>query len=956
MPIKVLNEFLPPADEEKLGAIIVGDTLEVDSEGILEIDTTSVLGKYYSNCITEIPQIVKLELNGTTLTLKAGSKAYIPAGANNTFNEYNVTEDIIWSQETTLSGNYFLCLYSNNDALSIELLSGMSGNTFPENPSDTQKFYKSNENLMYRYNGERTTWYPAEISIPLAIINLNNGIVQSIQQIFNGASYFGHHAFIYPNIKGASPNGINDKGGVTSVDIKTTDIIVYDLATNSTPTYNNAFLVLADNNVTYRCYYKTVEKQAELMETSELLQYVYETNKDYCWNSSTTSYDTRRVIPFIEISLKNSIVTYFKILQPMRLATTDDKNDDNSHFLFDFKWADHTPNKLSWLRADTFSWQDGNIYNAAYNHLVSEGGDNISSWVVRSETIGSYTVSYRLAADGHKIAMPDQETTIQNIYESAGVAWYYILDEVNHRFKLPRTKFAFTGLRDGVGRYVAPGVPNVTDTLINHWRDYSNHYSLTTTNNAFYNKGMNTTKTSYPNVAGNSGGSYTGDNVLGFDLSRGNSIYGASNTVQPPATQMYLYAYIGYTDLDQLQKAEINIEAVTTNSINRVNTATEEGITRLNTDSNALNNTQIANCITEIPQDIKMELYDDNGTSRLKIKAGSKLYIPNGFKQDGTTRNFTQLTIETDIISNSATGTKTCFVTIDTERHQIFVSVPTTNCGSGNTNPTTGSGYYYNLTTNIIDYHSAETYEGRTYAFPLGIVEITSGAVTSIKQIFNGFGYIGSTIFALPGIKVLAPDGRNENGSLKNYESTVQYITLRTFTGIDKGLIALVCTNNSLGVGNYTYSEEENYIYINSTVYDKRCLVGSYTAGENGAILNFYTKKALKVLDSSEADYVIKTQRPTSANSYTWYRLYKSGWVEQGGHAVVLSSSGVQINLPITMQDEKYVITHSIGVPASYSSSLQVYINSGRTTSYFVAKSPNNTPTIDWEVQGFANI
>jgi hypothetical protein len=30
-------------------------------------------------------------------------------------------------------------------------------------------------------------------------------------------------------------------------------------------------------------------------------------------------------------------------------------------------------------------------------------------------------------------------------------------------------------------------------------------------------------------------------------------------------------------------------------------------------------------------------------------------------------------------------------------------------------------------------------------------------------------------------------------------------------------------------------------------------------------------------------DYVVDFQAPTSANNYTWYRKYKSGWVEQGG-------------------------------------------------------------------------
>ena len=30
-------------------------------------------------------------------------------------------------------------------------------------------------------------------------------------------------------------------------------------------------------------------------------------------------------------------------------------------------------------------------------------------------------------------------------------------------------------------------------------------------------------------------------------------------------------------------------------------------------------------------------------------------------------------------------------------------------------------------------------------------------------------------------------------------------------------------------------------------------------------------------------DYVVAYQAPSAANNYTWYRKYKSGWIEQGG-------------------------------------------------------------------------
>ncbi len=40
--------------------------------------------------------------------------------------------------------------------------------------------------------------------------------------------------------------------------------------------------------------------------------------------------------------------------------------------LFTWQWADHKLNDVQWLRADTFSWQSGAVYQAAYQHLVDD--------------------------------------------------------------------------------------------------------------------------------------------------------------------------------------------------------------------------------------------------------------------------------------------------------------------------------------------------------------------------------------------------------------------------------------------------------------------------------------------------------------------------------------------------------------------------------------------------------
>ena len=193
--------------------------------------------------------------------------------------------------------------------------------------------------------------------------------------------------------------------------------------------------------------------------------------------------------------------------------------------LFDVKWADHILNDVQWLRADTFSWQSGAVYQAAYQHLA----DDIDGKTLQSETVAGTTIQFYLADDGHKICPDTEESNVTAIYNATGVAWYYIIDTANTRFKLPRTQFAFTGIRSGVGAFVEAGLPNITGTFNQAaWANIVATGAFRTTSNSGKCSSGNDSKP-------------TGT----FDASRCSSIYGNSDTVQPKATEMYLYFYVG---------------------------------------------------------------------------------------------------------------------------------------------------------------------------------------------------------------------------------------------------------------------------------------------------------------------------------------------------------------------------------------------------------------------------
>lgn len=98
-------------------------------------------------------------------------------------------------------------------------------------------------------------------------------------------------------------------------------------------------------------------------------------------------------------------------------------------------------------------------------------------------------------------------------------------------------------------------------------------------------------------------------------------------------------------------------------------------------------------------------------------------------------------------------------------------------------------------------------------------------------------------------------------------------------------------------------------------------------------------------------DYVIESQLPTADNNYTWYRKYKSGWVEQGGQPPA-GTSNVTITLPVEMADTNYTIAGM-----SKSGAKVVSCNTWTTTSItlqYNAISGSGVAHLCWEVKGVA--
>ena len=360
----------------------------------------------------------------------------------------------------------------------------------------------------------------------------------------------------------------------------------------------------------------------------------------------------------------------------------------------------------------------------------------------------------------------------------------------------------------------------------------------------------------------------------------------------------------------------------------------------------------VSNCITEIPQDINLEL--NNGT--LTLKAGSKIYMPNGFEADGTTPKFDIIITDHDITSSS-TNNGVYFMCLKPTYDGL---TGLANTYSGSTSPGQSSCFWYDTIENKIKrFTSSSTTPDMYVSFPICKITVSNGAYSSIDQVFNGFGYIGSTVFVLPGVKGLIPNGRNSDGTLKNTLITCSSVLTRTYTTESANNVWFNLQSNFIGgLANGVYDEANNYLKNSSGQIQPGAIFATATL-VSGKIQNWNPHTAFHAVDYSEADFVIAYQRPTSSNNYTWYRLYKSGWVEQGG-LFTNSARLTQITFPIVMADTNYNALSNLQYGSEgWSSTVTTCIaNNSRTTTglqilcYY--NSSYNTGLICWRVEGFA--
>lgn len=109
----------------------------------------------------------------------------------------------------------------------------------------------------------------------------------------------------------------------------------------------------------------------------------------------------------------------------------------------------------------------------------------------------------------------------------------------------------------------------------------------------------------------------------------------------------------------------------------------------------------------------------------------------------------------------------------------------------------------------------------------------------------------------------------------------------------------------------------------------------------------------LSDVSALNAHRVIEFQAPTAANSYTWYRKYADGWVEQGGRYP--NRQNISTTMPVEMSDTNYSVVLTYEADSTFTPQYaSLSISTSKTTTSFTIKNAGSIFG-GWQVSGMAS-
>ena len=557
-----------------------------------------------TNCILDIPQDVKITLSADKKTayVEAGSVMYYPDGFEQDGTTKKFTKIILDSRRaigidpitTGTAPGYFPIVFRYNQNSGNGLFWAnvpfdycVSGST---NPGNKYEWYDTTNNIEgYTLNGavsDRSTF-------PIGMLYRDEDNNLTIAQIYNGFGYIGSTVYAVPGIKYLMPDGLQNGGQLKTVENTTS---VFSIVTNPDTVDATQVLLLDSAGLIQRAnVWISSTTKPVFTENYTQLWFNPDTNSVYRYRDSSTQGYINACLVGRFTHNDSTKITDFSTRNAFIAADYNELDgfveDKILEFgyrptLFAHEWDDKLRNDVQWLRGDTFSWQDGKVYKAAYKHLYD---DWTSGYTFQTDVVAGHTITYRLSADGHKIVSQNGESVVAAIYEDTGISWYYIIDTTNQRFKLPRDSYKTNRILIKTLDLGAGWARIYSDGWVEQGQ---NNVSLDTNGQAFTMPIPMTNSTYNLQLTGVSGTNKTSTSVgvfvssftrttTGFTLYSGDDTtfnscyfswkvcgYGDTNYLKNISTQFaaehkYLYFYVGkYTQSALLNTAGMKTETV----------------------------------------------------------------------------------------------------------------------------------------------------------------------------------------------------------------------------------------------------------------------------------------------------------------------------------------------------------------------------------------------------------
>ena len=193
--------------------------------------------------------------------------------------------------------------------------------------------------------------------------------------------------------------------------------------------------------------------------------------------------------------------------------------------------------------------------------------------------------------------------------------------------------------------------------------------------------------------------------------------------------------------------------------------------------------------------------------------------------------------------------------------------------------------------------------------------------------------YSGNTITVKQGLKVLIPNGRNEDKTLKNIEytmpedKTINYMSegIKTFDFTliygNTGVYALSQNYQEVdtpptfyGSAQYYLNTKENIMYFNdhNERWEPRTVaVLGKGKLENGVVTSFTPYQPVELIKRTDPQIQAPYITETYVNGTSWYRVWSDGWIEQGGISGATANI-VKVTLLKSFTDTNYSVIGSI--------------------------------------------